>query len=45
MPEGGQIPPGKRVADDRRTRLLVEAAEHLRALADIMEALAEPEDA
>lgn len=45
MPEGGQIPPGWRQAQDRRERLLKELAQHLREAADCVEALAEPDDA
>jgi hypothetical protein len=41
MPEGGNIPPRRQADPDRRERLLKEAAEHLRALADICEALAD----
>jgi len=43
MPEGGQIPPGPRMAQDRRERLLMELAQHLREMADICEALTEPD--
>lgn len=47
MPEGGTIPPGRnnRTSTDRRERLLIELAQHLRDAADIVEALAEPDDA